>query len=73
MQLPKYITIQLTTAFKNTVINNDGWFPIHNEKTNDWLFNHLPISCGWEREEFILNNSFKVYFNFAIDRFYVST
>ena len=70
-QVPKYITKKLMAAFQNTT-SRPGEFPVHDTDTNDYLIDLLPVSCGWERETFNIDNAFTVWFDFRIGRFYVS-
>jgi hypothetical protein len=70
--VPKWITRKLLGSFGNYNIDNDNWYPVWDEKTNDYLAKLLPVSCSWEREVFNIDNSFKVRFCFRIGKFYVS-
>lgn len=69
--VPKYVVKGLVSAFRNTS-TLDGWFPVHSEQINQVLAKKLPLTYGFEREEFSLSCGLTVFYDSGINRFYVS-
>jgi len=68
--IPKWLIRELMRGFKNTAIDGDGWFPIHNERANDRLCGIFGLATTYA--EYKIGNSFRVRFDWAIQRWRVS-
>ena len=70
MLVPKYVKNSLLSSFKNST-SIDNWFPIWDDKTNQWLANHFGVYTDGGHIHNI-DNSFKVKFDWNIQVFRVS-
>ena len=69
MTIPKWLTRKLMAAYRNSAIDNDGWFPIHDEKANARLCQMFGLTTDYQ--EHAIGNAFRVRFCWNIQRWYV--
>ena len=66
---PSGLHRQLMAAYKNSAIDNDGWFPIHDEKTNVRLCEMFGLTTDYA--EYQIGNVFRLRFGWNVQLWYV--